>query len=161
MDILRVEGLGIKILKLELKLIKIFEVKLNINITGLLLISQESNKRFEDLDHLFLITFFLVLEISFKSLVDGTNEFFSDVFLCIIIGFFSFLGSSCGLTHCFVLFCLSLTDFLKGFLSCLFVFGGILGSLLLLGLPFLLSTLSIIHSLIDASLHSESCLLSH
>jgi hypothetical protein len=104
MDILRVEGLGIKILKLELKLIKIFEVKLNINITGLLLISQESNKRFEDLDHLFLITFFLVLEISFKSLVDGTNEFFSDVFLCIIIGFFSFLGSSCGLTHCFVLF---------------------------------------------------------
>jgi hypothetical protein len=111
MNTLRVEGLGIKIFKLELKLFKIFEVKLNINITGLLLISQESNKRFEDLDHLFLIT--VVLEISFKSLVDGTNEFFSDVFLCIIIGFFSFLGSSCGLTYCFVLSCLSLADLRK------------------------------------------------
>lgn len=76
-----------------MELFKIFEVKLNIDVFSIFLISQESNERFKSANN--IVGSFL--EISFKSFVDKVDKFLSDGVKSefvgnhsLLIGFFSF-----------------------------------------------------------------------
>jgi hypothetical protein len=73
-----------------LELFKIFEVKLNIDVFSIFLISQESNKRFKSGNN--IVGSFL--EISFKSFVDKVDKFLSDVVLSEFVGEYSLLIGS-------------------------------------------------------------------
>jgi hypothetical protein len=75
-----------------LELFKIFEVKLNIDVSSIFLVSQESDKGLKNLDNICLIVVFL--KISLESLVDLLDKFFSNVIFGKFVSLFSFFGSS-------------------------------------------------------------------
>jgi hypothetical protein len=72
-----------------LELFKIFEIKLDIDIFGVFLISQETYEGFESSND--IVSGFL--KIGFKSGVDDVNKFLSDVFLSKSISFLSLFTS--------------------------------------------------------------------
>lgn len=72
-----------------MELFKIFEIKLDIDIFGVFLISQETYEGFESSND--IVSGFL--KIGFKSGVDDVNKFLSDVFLSKSISFLSLFTS--------------------------------------------------------------------